>query len=95
MTGRFRPAVPAWVVIALGVLTALTAVLILWPRDRLPLDPDAWTFCEQGYSKARATADSEMVDAQRPVLSRGHATVALTCGAMRAARRPRPSRPAA
>jgi hypothetical protein len=95
MTGRFRPAIPVWVVIILGILTVLVAVFISWPRDRLALDQQAWTFCEQGYAKARAAAGSQMVDAQRPVLSRGHSMVALTCGAMRTARHPRPSRPAA
>jgi hypothetical protein len=93
MRGRFRPAVPTWVVIALGILTLFAVLLFLWPRDRLALDDEAWTFCQQGYGKARAAADSQMVDAQRPVLSRGHAMVALTCGAMRLSRRP--SRPAA
>jgi hypothetical protein len=85
----------AWALIAIGVLATLVGWFILRRPDRLAVDAEAWTFCQQGYARARTAVDSQMVDVQRPVLSRGHATVALTCGTMRVARRPRPSRPAA
>jgi hypothetical protein len=83
-----QSATAAWVIIAVGVLATLVGWFILRRPDRLALDAEAWTFCEQGYARARASVDSQMVDTQRPVISRVHATVALTCGAMRVTRRP-------
>jgi hypothetical protein len=85
MTRHVESFTTAWVVIAIGIVATVAGWFILRQPDRLALDAEAWTFCEQGYRHARTAADSQMVDVRRPVLSRMHSTVALTCGAMRIA----------
>ena len=78
--------IATWVAIAIGAIAAFAGWFILRRPDRLAVDAQAWTYCEQGYARARTAVDSQIVDTRRPVLSRGHATVALTCGTMRVTR---------
>ena len=41
--------------------------------------------CENGYAAARSHAETLLVDARRPVVSRAQASVATTCGELRLA----------
>ena len=54
------------------------------PGQSIP-DAEAAQLCRTDYLRARTASDSVAVDARRPILSRGQATTALTCGAMRKA----------
>jgi len=87
MTFRSRLDTAAWTVAGILAITSVIGWFLLRRPDRLAEDAQAWTLCEQGYRRARVVADTQAVDAQRPVLSRTHASVALTCGTMRLARR--------
>jgi hypothetical protein len=48
-------------------------------------DAEAAQFCRADYLRSRTATDSAAVDSRRPILSRGQASTALTCGAMRRA----------
>ena len=73
------------VVIILVALVATGSLLVLKSRPNYLLDAQAWTLCEQGYRRG-TRQDTLITDRQRPIVSRGQATVAVTCGTMRAAR---------
>ena len=81
----------AWTFVGILAIGSVIGWLLLRRPDRLAEDAQAWTLCEQGYRRARVAADTQAVDAHRPVLSRTHASVALSCGAMRLTQR-RPAR---
>lgn len=67
----------------LGSVLAVVGVLGCWSAQSAT-DFEAAQLCRAQYQRARTKADSTAVDAQRPVLTRGSAPRALTCGAMRA-----------
>ena len=50
-----------------------------------PGDGYAIATCRQLYAAARTAADIAAIDRQAPMLARGDATAALTCGTRRAA----------
>ena len=71
------------VVAVLGVLVLVMWIVIARPFSSTGIDPRAAELCRANYRRARTAVDSQMVDRQRPVVSRLQATTALTCGVMR------------
>jgi hypothetical protein len=71
--------------LAVVVFAAVITLLNLRQPGRVPGDAAAAEQCRAAYRSARTAADSASVDMRRPVVSRGHATVALSCGVMRVA----------
>ena len=75
-----------WMVIGLLALLVLASGFFLSRRSgQSSVDWEAGQFCVANYRRAHTISDSAIVDAQTPILSRGHASVALNCGAMRKA----------
>jgi hypothetical protein len=75
-----------WAVIGLLVLLVLATGILLSRRSgQSPVDWEAGQLCIANYKRAHTGSDSAIVDAQTPILSRGHASVALSCGTMRIA----------
>jgi hypothetical protein len=89
VTFSSRLSTAAWAIAGALAIASVVGWLLLRRPARLAEDAQAWTLCEQGYRRARVAADTQAVDNQQPVISRAQASVALTCGAMRVARRPR------
>ena len=72
----------------MAVTTLVVLVIIAWfllthPFGQSGPNAQAMELCRADYRRARNAADSQMVDAQRPIVSRVQATTALTCGTMR------------
>lgn len=75
-----------WAVLGILALLVLASGILLSSRSgRSPLDWEAGQFCIANYRHAYTSLDTAIVDAQAPILSRGHASVALSCGTMRKA----------
>ena len=72
----------AALVLALVAILAVAAVSL----RRAP-DTAALSLCRGAYQRARTARDSAAVDLQRPVTSRGQATVAVDCRTFRLAGR--------
>jgi len=78
---------------ALGVLFLVVLVIaslgvMLWHFGRgEAFDTTAIELCRQDYQRARTATDSAMVGERVPILSRGQATAAVSCGTLRAAGR--------
>ena len=69
---------------ALILLLALAIVVVVFTNRRQP-DDLAAAECRAAYGRAKTASDSAMVDRVRPVTSRAQATVAASCGTLRAA----------
>lgn len=67
----------------LGIAVILTWFFFIRPLGQAGIDVRAAELCRASYHRARTAADSQIVDGQRPVVSRLQATTALTCGVMR------------
>jgi hypothetical protein len=63
---------------------SIVAILIIWMVVRLQeANPMVVSECRRLYGRARTAADTAAVDAQRPVVGRGQATIAASCGLFR------------
>lgn len=76
--------------VGLGILLAallFAGVVYWWWRipGGGPGEDIAAAQCQAGYQRSRTAADSAMIDSQRPIISRGQATAALTCRELRLA----------
>jgi len=76
--------------LALGlVLAALIFVAVTYRWWRIPgggIGEDiAVAECRAAYRRSHSMVDSAMIDVQRPIVSRGQATVARTCRELRLA----------
>jgi hypothetical protein len=73
------------VLIVAGIALALFALWLVAPWESR--DPVAAAECRRGYESARTAADTALVDSRRPIISRGQATAAPSCGLLRKAGR--------
>jgi len=71
------------IVVTILVALVIAAWFLIHPLGQAGFDARAAELCRANYHRARTAADSQMVDGQRPIVSRVQATTALTCGAMR------------
>jgi hypothetical protein len=74
------PSVRTLVIVAAGAL----ALFIIWriaPWESR--DPVVAAECRRSYQTARTAADTAVVDYRRPIVSRGQATSAPSCGLLR------------
>ena len=71
------------------LLAALLFAVVAYRWWRIPgggLGEDvAVAECRASYHRSRSAVDSAMIDVQRPIVSRGQATVARTCRELRLA----------
>jgi hypothetical protein len=71
------------------LVAAVAVAAVLYRQVRMPGgtpgEAAAAEVCRAGYAHAAAAADSAAVDAQRPIVSRGQATVARSCRELRRA----------
>jgi hypothetical protein len=61
----------------------IAAAMLLACRAQSPNDYQAASLCRANYRKAHTATDTSIVDAQTPIISRGHASAAMDCGTMR------------
>jgi hypothetical protein len=73
------------VLIIAALAVALLAIWQIAPWESR--DPVVAAECRRGYESARTAADTALVDSRRPILSRGQATSAPSCGLLRKAGR--------
>src|SRR5687768_2365445 len=86
-----RPVSPRWwrvlrTILQTAGFTAVVAFALWYFAHTLmgrPDEPVTTAWCRRAYDQARGAADSARVDAQRPIVSRTQATVAVTCGTLR------------
>jgi hypothetical protein len=69
------------VLIVGAVVLALLAIWLIAPWESR--DPVVAAECRRGYESARTAADTALVDSRRPIVSRGQATSAASCGLFR------------
>jgi len=72
-----------WTTFMLLIAAAGVYLYAQWWRRGVPDHEYSARLCASNYSRAQSAPDSQIVDAQRPITSRGQATRALTCGEMR------------
>jgi hypothetical protein len=69
-----------------SIFAAIGVLLVGCRPGQSAADFEAAQICRGDYGRARTAADTSAVDGRRPIISRGQASTALTCGAMRQAR---------
>jgi hypothetical protein len=74
------------VALAAAVVAVVGGLLSGGVRPPLRVDATAWSLCSSRYQRASTLADTLIIDQQRPVMSRGQATVAVTCRVLRESR---------
>ena len=70
-------------VLALGAV--LWVLASRWRTGLMPSDVVAIEQCRAAYGRATTARDSAAVDQQRPIISRGQASAAASCGGYRSA----------